>query len=79
MTSYDNAAAYRAARSDIARLLDVLDMHLATNDEAHAKRPQDSGITGNLRKARADLIDLVAFMAGMEPEDVRRFLDDSSD
>ncbi len=68
------AEAYAARRNDIARLLDVLSMHLDINDKEHAVAPGNWGLVGNLSKARADLVNLVGFMANMDPEHVEEFL-----
>jgi hypothetical protein len=68
------AEAYAARRNDIARLLDVLSMHLDINDKEHAAAPTNWGLVGNLGKAREDLVNLVGFMANMDPEHVEEFL-----
>jgi hypothetical protein len=69
--------AYDAARNDIARLLDVLQMEL----DAHAVRfrgdPRNWGYAGSVQKLRSDLIDAVAFIASMERTEVERFLDET--
>jgi len=71
------AEAYAARRGDIARLLDVLAMEL----DAHAKRAAVAetnwGYAGDLHSVRRDLIGVVAFMSGMEIEEVEHFLDDA--
>ena len=71
------AEAYAAARNDIARLLDVLEMELARHDERAKADPRNRGFTGNLGKVRSDLMDTVAFLSGMERSDIERFLDDA--
>jgi hypothetical protein len=71
------AETYAARRSDIARLLDVLQMHLDINDKEHAAAPANWGLVGNLGKVRGDLINLVGFMSNMDPEHVEAFLDDA--
>jgi hypothetical protein len=68
------AEMYAARRNDIARLLDVLQMELDKHDERAKADPTNWGITGNLGKARSDLMDTVAFLSGMDREDVERFL-----
>ncbi len=68
------AEAYAARRNDVARLLDVLRMHIDINDRGHAAAPGDWGLVGNLSKARGDLVNLVGFMAHMDPEHVEEFL-----
>lgn len=66
------AAAYAAHRADIARLLDVLDMEL--DKHGAAADPADWGRTGDLAKVRSDLIDVVAFISGMQRGRVEGFL-----
>ena len=67
---------YAVRRNDVARLLDVLQMHLDINDKAHAAEPAHWGFVENLGKVRADLVNLVGFMANMDPEHVEDFLQD---
>lgn len=76
-TQQTAAQAYAAARSDIARLLDVLDMELAKHDERAKADERNRGFAGNLQKVRSDLIDAVAFVARMERSEVEGFLDDA--
>lgn len=64
------AEAYAARRNDIARLLDVLSMHLDINDKEHAAAPTNWGLVGNLGKVREDLVNVVGFLANMDPEHV---------
>jgi hypothetical protein len=71
------AETYAARRSDIARLLDVLDMELDRHDERAKAAPGDWGFAGSLGKVRSDLINTVAFMSSMDPEHVERFLIDA--
>jgi hypothetical protein len=71
-------SAYAAARNDIARLLDVLDMELAKHDERAKADEKNWGFAGNLQKLRCDLVDAVAFIAGMDRSEVEAFLDDAA-
>lgn len=71
------AEAYTARRNDIARLLDVLEMELDKHDERAKADPRNWGLPGDLGKVRSDLIDLVAFMSGMERQRVEEFLRDA--
>ncbi len=71
------AETYAARRSDIARLLDVLEMELDKHDERAKADPLNWGLPGNLGKVRSDLIDLVGFMSGMERERIEEFLRDA--
>jgi hypothetical protein len=68
------AQMYAARRNDIARLLDVLQMELDKHDQQAKADPTNWGITSNLGKVRSDLMDTVAFLSGMDREDVERFL-----
>jgi hypothetical protein len=68
------AETYAARRNDIARLMDVLAMELDKHDEQAKADPTNWGITGNLGKVRSDLMDTVAFLSGMDREDIERFL-----
>jgi hypothetical protein len=71
------AEAYAAARNDIARLLDVLDMELAKH-EARAKIDgRNWGFAGDLQKVRRDLIETVGSISGMERNAVEGFLADA--
>lgn len=69
--------AYAQRRSDIARLLDVLDMELTKHAEGAKADPTNWGRVGDLGHVRGDLINLVAFLSGMETEEVERFLNDA--
>jgi len=71
------AETYAARRSDIARLMDVLQMELDKHDAEQKADPKNWGITGNLGKVRSDLIELVGFMSNMDPEHVEAFLNDA--
>ncbi len=71
------AEAYAARRSDIARLLDVLQMELDKHAENAKANPGDWGFAGSLGKVRNDLISTVAFMSNMDPEAVEAFLNDA--
>lgn len=66
--------AYAARRSDIARLLDVLEMELDKHADGMKADASNWGHVGDLGKVRSDLIDLVAFMSGMERERIEDFL-----
>lgn len=74
MTNETNAAnAYAKRRSDIARLLDVLDMELDKHGQAERTWAREA----DLAKVRSDLIDLVGFVSRMERAEVERFLNDA--
>ena len=66
--------AYAARANDIARLIDVLQMELEKHADAAKGDSKCWGRVGDLGKVRSDLIDTVAFMSGMDREDVDRFL-----
>jgi len=71
------AETYAPRRSDIARLLDVLEMELDKHDDRAKADPRNWGLPGNLGKVRSDLIDLVGFLSGMERERIEEFLRDA--
>ncbi|MCC7464550.1 MAG: hypothetical protein IT480_19060 [Gammaproteobacteria bacterium] len=70
----DAACAHAAARNDIARLLDILQMEI----EASARtEPPDWALVAELQKVRHDLIGLVEFITGIDRESVEEFLADA--
>ena len=71
------AETYAARRNDIARLMDVLQMELDKHAEQAKADPRNWGFAGSLGKVRSDLIDMVGFMSGMDPEQVVEFLNDA--
>ncbi|MFI4915599.1 MAG: hypothetical protein ACIAS6_03700 [Phycisphaerales bacterium JB060] len=81
MTTTNETAsqAYAKRRSDIARLIDVLQMEL----DAHAKRAaladKHWGYPGDLGRIREGLIELVMSMSGMERERIEDFLVEADD
>lgn len=81
MTTTNETAsqAYAKRRSDIARLIDVLQMEL----DAHAKRAALAdthwGYPGDLGRIREGLIELVMSMSGMECERIEDFLAEADD
>ena len=81
MTTTNETAsqAYAKRRSDIARLIDVLQMEL----HAHAKRAALAdthwGYPGDLGCIREGLIELVMSMSGMERERIEDFLAEADD
>ena len=71
------AETYAARRSDIARLMDVLQMELDKHDAEQKADPKNWGRAGDLGKVRSDLINLVGFMSNMDPKHVEAFLNDA--
>ena len=71
------AEAYAAARNDIARLLDVLDMELAKHEARAKTDDRNWGFAGDLQKIRSDLIETVGSISGMERDAVEGFLADA--
>jgi len=71
------AEVYAARRSDIARLLDVLDMELTRHAEKAAADPRSWALTGDLGHVRSGLVEMVAFISGMETAEVEAFLADN--
>ena len=66
--------ACQARASDIARLIDVLQMELDKHADAAKADAKCWGKVGDLGKVRSDLIDLVGFMSGMDREAIEGFL-----
>lgn len=81
MTTTNETAsqAYAKRRSEIARLIDVLQMEL----DAHAKRAalaeKHWGYPGDLSRIREGMIELVMSMSGMERERIEDFLTEADD
>ena len=75
-TNTTAAETYAKRRSDIARLLDVLQMELDRHDAEFTDDPKNWGAVGDLDHLRDQLIWIVAFISGakMERVDVERFL-----
>ena len=74
-TTTSNAQdAYQARTSDIARLIDVLQMELDKHADAAKADAKCWGKVGDLGKVRSDLIDLVAFMSSVDREQIENFL-----
>ena len=71
------AETYAARRSDIARLMDVLQMELDKHAEGAKADPRNWGFAGSLGKVRSDLMDTVGFLSNMERDDMERFLNDA--
>lgn len=78
-TNETASQAYAKRRSDIDRLIDVLQMEL----DAHAKRAaladKHWGYPGDLGRIREGLIELVMSMSGMDRERIEDFLADADD
>ena len=66
------AEAYRWHRIEVAllvrRLLNEMDRH----DERAGEQPNDWSFAGDIVKVRNDLLATVAFLAGVEPEEIER-------
>lgn len=61
------ATAYRAARNDVSRLLDILASDLETIDRSHVTSDQKHwGFAGDMEQIRNTLIDLVAHVQGVD-------------
>lgn len=75
-TSHQPSAAetYGQRATDIARLIDVLEMHLEIHAASAEADPKNWGRVGDLGKVRSELVELVGFMANMDPADVEDFL-----
>jgi hypothetical protein len=70
--------AYAAAKGDIARLLDVLQMELDALAKRAALAQRHWGYAGDLGRIRDGLIELVMAMSGMDRDAVAGFLDDAN-
>lgn len=68
---------YAKRASDIARLIDVLQMELEKDAAAAKADPLNWGHAGSLGKVREDLINTVAFLSNMDPEQIEAFLNDA--
>ena len=68
-------AKYEANSTDIARLIDFLQMEL----DNHAAAPRNWGKVADLGKVRSDLMELVAFISGSETQQVADLLSEISE
>lgn len=66
--------AYQARASDIARLIDVLQMELDKHAEGARAEATCWGRVGDLGKVRSDLIEIVAFMSNSDRQQIEEFL-----
>ena len=57
---------YRMRRSDVARLLDILDMELDKLTQRAEAEPANWGFAGTMGFVRTSLIDLVEGISGIE-------------
>lgn len=67
-TSAEQTYANRA--SDIARLIDVLQMELERHAQEASEKPKDWGYAGSLGKIRSDLLETLSFISGFTREDI---------
>ena len=68
------AQMYAEQRNNVDRLLDVPAMELDRRDDEAKADPGNWGKACDLALVRTDLTNIVAFISGMEREDVERFL-----
>jgi hypothetical protein len=68
------AEAYRARRSDVETLLDMLREEVAHHAEYAATEPRDWGFAGDLGHVRDLLVEALAFLAQQDRDDVERRL-----
>jgi hypothetical protein len=73
------AQAYAARRSDIARLMHVLEMELDAHAKHAAQEDTHWGYAGDLGGIRSSLIDIVSQISQMSREQVETFLEDAND
>ena len=71
-TNNDSSAeqTYANRASDIARLIDVLQMELERHAKEASEKPKDWGYAGTLGKVRSDLLETLSFISGMERETI---------
>ena len=72
----DTRTAYNSHQTDIARLIDVLQMELAKHAEA-ASATCNWGHVGDLGGIRSNLIDTVSAISGASREELETFLNDA--
>ncbi len=70
----DAACAHASARTDIARLLDILQMEL---ERSTRTATPDWTLVAELQKVRHDLIGVVGFVTGIDRAEVEEFLNDA--
>lgn len=70
----DARQTYQARANDVARLIDVLQMELDKHATAAKADARCWGKVGDLGKVRGDLIELVAFMSNVDPDQIEAFL-----
>ena len=76
-TTQSAAQAYQVNRSDIARLLDVMEMELDKHGQRAEADPHNWGFAGDLVTIRRGMINLVASISSMDAVEVERFLDEA--
>jgi hypothetical protein len=70
----DAQTEYAKRSSDVARLMDVLQMELDKHADAAKSDPKNWGRVGDLGKVRNDLIEMISFMSGFERKHIEEFL-----
>jgi len=68
------AETYRARRSDVDKLLDMLREEVAHHAEYAATEPRDWGFAGDLGHVRDVLVEALAFLAQQDRDDIERRL-----
>ncbi len=68
------AETYASRRSDIARLIDVLQMELDKHAESQKADPKNWGFAGDLEELRLSLIKSVEAFSGIERVQIEAFL-----
>ena len=76
MTTSNQTAAetYDQRRSDIARVLDWLDLELDRHGTDAKAKPNDWGYAGDLGHVREKLIETLAFLSNSETKDIEELL-----
>ena len=62
--------AYAKRATDIAKLMDVLQMELERHAEATTEDEKNWGRVGDLGKVRSDLLDTLSFLSGFDRKDI---------
>lgn len=65
------AEMYAKRTADINRLLADIKANLRLHAKAQRADPKNWGLTGDLGKVRQDLVEVVAFLTEMDPDEVK--------
>ena len=68
--------AYLQKRSDIARVLDWLDLELERHGDDSKQKPKDWSFAGDLGHVREKLIEVLSFLSGTETKAIEDLLEE---